>query len=145
MLHECMQAAEWAILSFFVLHAALDCACTLCCLFPHRFPNSSYLGMLYVSVFRDTINCENATLARAMVYWAASMSLVRVIAVYFRSPELYLAVAVFYFLEGLVAEYEGFSAGTIKRRTARLVSLFSFGFAVLVLVVMCIGKAVLAF
>ena len=110
------------------LHTILDCACVLCCLFPRHFPDP-YLATLYVSVFRESINSENETLARVMVYWAAAMALVRLLALFFLSFDLLMAVAMMYALEGLVAEYEGFTSGTIKRKTARLISCFSLAFA----------------
>ena len=124
------------VLGFFIflimlLHVLLDCMCTLCCLFPGLF-RQPYLATLYVSIFRETVNNENATLGRVMAYWAAAMSLVRALALLFLSIDLFVAVIVMYVLEGLVAEYEGFSSSTIKRKTARLISCFSFGFALLI-------------
>jgi len=124
------------------MHALLDCACTLACLFPSVFP-SPFLASLYVSVFRDAINYEHVVLTRVIVYWAAAMSLVRVGCFFFPIPECFCLAALMYWLEGLVAEYEGFSTGTIPRKTARTVSVLSFGFSVLLLVFLCIVPRVL--
>ena len=118
------------VLTVLITHSAADCACTLCCLFPAQFANP-YLATMYVSIFRETINYENAALSRVTVYWAAAMSLVRALALWFQTVELFWAVVIMYVLEGLVAQYEGFNTGTIKRKTARLITLFSFGFAFL--------------
>ena len=127
--------AWWFVLLLISCHIILDFACTVCCLFGDR---TSFLATLYVSVFRSAVDSENGTLSRVMIYWTASMSLVRLMAVGFRTTELFCAVAVLYCLEALVAEYEGFSSGTINRRTARTISLLSFGLSLTVLVVMCI-------
>ena len=128
-----------AIFIFWIifLHIFLDAACLLCCLFPERFPYP-YFGLLYVSIFWETVNCENAALARTMVYWAAAMSLVRVLALVFASFELLAVVAAMYVLEGLVAAYEGFYCNTIKHKTARLISFFSFAFALCIIAFLCV-------
>jgi len=130
----------WTVFLVLCAHTVLDCLCTVCCLF---FDSRSYIATLYVSVFRSVVDSENTTLSRCMVYWAASMSLVRLVAIGFRTTELFCAVAVLYCLEGLVAEYEGFSSGTINRRTARTISIFSFGLSLTVLIVMCIWQSVI--
>ena len=128
--------AFFMVLMIISLHVILDFICALCCLFPHYFA-WPYAATLYVSIFRETLNNENAALSRALVYWAAAMSLVRLLALVFLSFDLFAAVVLMYVLEGLVAEYEGFTAGTIKHRTARLISLFSFGIALVITVLLC--------
>ena len=90
---------------------------------------------MYPSIFRDAINSEHSTLARIIVYWVAAMSLVRVFALIFQNAGFYMCVSVMYLLEGLVAEYEGFTSCTIPAGTARLISSFSFCMS-LVLVVL---------
>jgi hypothetical protein len=136
----CLQVMQWGLLCAMAVHAALDCVCTVCCLFHLK---SELFATLYVSVFRDAINSEHAALQRVMVYWASAMSLTRVMALCFRIPELYCTVAVMYLLEALVAEYEGFSAGTIQRRTARSISILSFNISGGILVFLCIIPSVL--
>jgi hypothetical protein len=136
----CLQVVQWGLLVIIGVHAALDCVCTVCCLFPLK---NELFATLYVSVFRDAINSENGALRRVMVYWASAMSLTRVMALCFRIPELYCTVAVMYLLEALVAEYEGFSAGTIQRRTARSISMLSFNISGGILLFLCIIPSVL--
>jgi hypothetical protein len=135
---ELWQALQWLLWLVMGSHALIDCLCTLCSLFPLYFPNTLF-ATLYASVFQDVINSENATLGRVMVYWASAMSLTRVLALCFRLPEMFCLVALMYFLEGLVAEYEGYSANTIQQGTARTISLCSFGFSVAILLILCIA------
>ena len=134
---EVWQTLQWLLWLVMGMHALIDCLCTLCSLFPVRFPHPLF-ATLYASVFENVIHSENATLGRVMVYWASAMSLTRVLALCFRIPEMFCLVALMYFLEGLVAEYEGFSANTIHESTARTISMCSFSFSIAILLVLCI-------
>jgi hypothetical protein len=88
----------------------------------------TYLASAYSSAYGDALNREHAALGRALVYWASAMSLVRVVALLlFPNDALLVCVAIMYLLEGLVAEYEGFTTGAISQETARIISRFSFG------------------
>ena len=128
-----VELLECFMLLVYSTHACIDCACTICCLFPDLVSHP-YLATMYSSIFKDVVNSEHVVLTRVLVYWAAAMSLVRALALVFRSFELCVCVCLMYVLEGLVAEYEGFSSCTVPPKTARMISSISFFLALMTLV-----------
>ena len=142
-MHACSYMAMWSIptlvlqcLLFF--HAVLDCICTLCCLFPYTF-SCPYLASMYSSMYMHSHDGEHLALARALVYWASAMSLVRVMAlIFWPCYPLLLCVSIMYILEALAFEYEGYTAQTVTPGKARMVSRFSF----LISLLLCIFSAV---
>lgn len=130
----------WCLLWLFGLHAAIDCVCTLLCLFvtlQQQNRVTHFLATMYPSIFLE--EAASPRLARFMMYWVAAMSLVRALTVCVPTPELFAAVGIMYVLEALVAEYEGFTAQSIHQETARSISLFSLTIALLSVVV-CLSE-----
>jgi len=97
---------------------------------------------LYPSIFNDiSLRQEPEILKRLMIYWISSMSLIRLIAVYWPCTQTILCVSVMYLLEALVAEFEGFTFKSIIPSQAKLVSVFSFGMsAVSILAIIFMSK-----
>jgi hypothetical protein len=86
---------------------------------------------LYPSIFNDiSLRQEPEILKRITIYWVSSMSLIRLIAVYWPCAQTILCVSVMYLLEALVAELEGFTFKSVIPSQAKLVSVFSFGMSV---------------
>jgi len=85
----------------------------------------NYIFQLYDSIFLDGQSlCKTGK--RYMVYWVAAMGIARVLALVTFDFQLYLLIAIFYLLEALVFEYEGFSAKILVPHKARFMSCFSF-------------------
>ena len=85
----------------------------------------------YPSLVSDMYSRQDVMMPRLFVYWVSAMSLVRLIAVCTLSSATYLSVAVMYALEGLVAEYEGYTMLTMYATHARVISVFSFSMSLM--------------
>jgi len=80
---------------------------------------------LYDSIFLEgQALCKTGK--RYMVYWIAALGIVRVVAIATLDFQMYILVAIFYLLECLVFEYEGFTAKTMVPEKARFMSCISF-------------------
>jgi len=117
----------------FAAHACLDAGHVLCVLFPRTMtralgePWTDTLGSLYASTLTYDDDRSNPVLRRFLAYWVASMSLARALALCLmaRAPAVLGFVAMAYFLEALVFEFEGTVGGTVGQTRARIVALTS--------------------
>ena len=90
----------------------------------------NWIYNLYDSLFLDGHQpCKTGK--RFLMYWIAAMGLGRVVALITLDVQFYVLIAVFYVLETLVFEYEGYSAKTMVPNKARLMSCISFTLFVL--------------
>ena len=130
---EATREAEWwviAILCFFGAHALFDCLCTVCTLFP-QLRVTGWFATAYPSIVCERYSQQDPMMPRLFMYWVSAMSLVRVIAVCVPCTLTCLSVSVMYVLEGLVAEYEGYTALCVHATVARAISVFSFSMSLL--------------
>ena len=85
----------------------------------------NYIFQLYDSIFLEGQTlCKTGK--RYMVYWIACVGIARVVAIVTLDFHVYILVAIFYLLESLVFEYEGFSAKSMVPEKARFMSSVSF-------------------